>query len=63
MKNQISIMSMLILSIFIFSEQLFGQLTKTTYIDITEEAGINFRYNFGDYTFDKWLEYIYTKSS
>jgi len=56
MKNLISIMSMLILAVFIFSEQLFAQSTTITYTDITEEAGINFRYNFGDFTYENILE-------
>jgi hypothetical protein len=44
------------LALFIFSEQLLSQTAKIIYTDITEEAGIDFRYNFGDYTYENILE-------
>jgi hypothetical protein len=42
-------------SIF-FAIQLFGQSPQVTYTDITKEAGIEFRYNFGDVTYENILE-------
>jgi hypothetical protein len=38
------------------SGNLFGQSQMVKYTDIAEEAGIDFKYNFGDYTYENILE-------
>jgi len=45
-----------LLLISIFSMKSSGQTSQITYMDITKEAGIDFRYNFGDYTYENILE-------
>jgi hypothetical protein len=49
-------MPILVLTVSIITGQLIGQSTKITYNDITKEAGIDFVYNFGDYTYENILE-------
>ena len=43
---------MLVLS----STEIIGQTTRVLYKDVTREAGIDFIYNFGDYTYENILE-------
>ena len=44
---------LIVLTTVIFCSQLLAQLHGVSYTDITKEAGIGFRYNFGDYTYEK----------
>ena len=42
--------------IFVLSNLTSGQSPRVTYTDITREAGIDFKYNFGDLTYQNILE-------
>jgi len=45
--------------VFLLSNQIFkltAQNSQVYFTDVTEEAGINFRYTFGDYTYENILE-------
>jgi hypothetical protein len=56
MKYQILLDTLLVLNLCVFSGQLLGQSQSITYTDISKEAGIDFVYNFGDYTYENILE-------
>ena len=47
---------LVLLTITIASIQTSGQTFPVTFIDITKDAGIDFRYNFGDFTYENILE-------
>jgi len=47
---------LVLLTIAIASIQSLGQTFQVTFIDITKDAGIDFRYNFGDFTYENILE-------
>ena len=46
------------LGIFCFSfiQILNAQVQQVQFVDVTQNAGINFKYNFGDYTYENILE-------
>jgi len=44
------------LIILIFYNYVWAQTSPVTFTDITEKAGIDFRYTFGDYTYENILE-------
>ena len=45
-----------IILMVIFSTMLLAQSTEPAFTDITEDSGITFQYNFGDYTYENILE-------
>ncbi len=50
--NTMNVLVVLVLS----STEIIGQTTRVLYKDVTREAGIDFIYNFGDYTYENILE-------
>ncbi|MEE9118369.1 MAG: VCBS repeat-containing protein, partial [Calditrichia bacterium] len=56
MKKNYYKLLLVLLTTTLFSMQSSGQTPLVTYTDITKEAGIDFRYNFGDFTYENILE-------
>lgn len=56
MKKNYYKLPLVLLTTTLFSMQSSGQTPLVTYTDITKEAGIDFRYNFGDFTYENILE-------
>ena len=50
------IFSTMLIVFWIYPSLLFSQTIKISYKDVTKSAGINFRYNFGDYSYENILE-------
>ena len=56
MKKNNYIVFQLTIIIIVFTNLTSGQSPRVTYTDITTESGIDFRYNFGDLTYQNILE-------